>query len=402
MSNDNIMIVPVNRVELLATFSAEDALKPLVQAVRDKVDSEVIDVTTPKGRKAAGSLAYKVSRCKTEVDNIGKSAVADIKAEVKKVDVNRKFARDALDIIRDEIRAPLEEWEAIEEARVDGIRLAMDLLRDWGSIQRGDVLKNMVELDHDLKTLSSVDIGESYAEFRSDAAVLHTTGIERLVARIEAETMRIAQEEELTRLRAAELKRLADAEEAKAVALAAEKQAEFERQQAIAAEKAKLAAEEKAAADAVIAKQAADEAIKQAVIDKALAEQATAAAEKKAAADALVAARRATDLAEQARVDRADAERLAVSVAKAAAKREADAIKQAAGIAAAAERQRLEDAATALVEAERKRESNKRHVGKVRREARKGLVDNGVSEATAELVVKLVTAGMVPHVTISY
>ena len=69
----------------------------------------------PSGRDEIKSLAYKIARSKTTLDNIGKEHVAEIKAKAKAIDNLRAEMRDDLDALKHEIRAPLDEWEAEQE-----------------------------------------------------------------------------------------------------------------------------------------------------------------------------------------------------------------------------------------------------------------------------------------------
>jgi hypothetical protein len=62
-------------------------------------------------------MAYSVARTKTYIDSIGKELVSHYKEAPKKIDSVRKFARDSLDYLRDEVRKPLDEWEN-EQARL--------------------------------------------------------------------------------------------------------------------------------------------------------------------------------------------------------------------------------------------------------------------------------------------
>ena len=52
------------------------------------------DVTTKKGRDAIASIAHKVARSKTALDNIGKELVAELKDVPKKIDAERKRIAD--------------------------------------------------------------------------------------------------------------------------------------------------------------------------------------------------------------------------------------------------------------------------------------------------------------------
>lgn len=92
---------------------AGDGLDPLLARIEEEARAlSTTDVTTAKGREAIASVAYKVARSKTYLDNLGKDYVADLKAQASQVDERRRYLRTKLDGLRDEIRHPLNEWEA--------------------------------------------------------------------------------------------------------------------------------------------------------------------------------------------------------------------------------------------------------------------------------------------------
>ena len=59
-----------------------------VEAIVSKLETEVrsikTDISTDAGRKEIASIAYKVARSKTALDDMGKNLVADIKAQAGK------------------------------------------------------------------------------------------------------------------------------------------------------------------------------------------------------------------------------------------------------------------------------------------------------------------------------
>ena len=137
-----VALIPTKETAL-AVFSAPNGLEPFLKAIRDELDSFVPNMSTTKGRSEIASMAHKVARSKTALDNVGKELVAELKDIPKKVDAERKRMRDLLDGWRDEVRAPLTEWEQAEERRVANHR---------GLIQ---CIDNMVL---DSQQLSAIDI----------------------------------------------------------------------------------------------------------------------------------------------------------------------------------------------------------------------------------------------------
>lgn len=118
MSDKDTMLVPLDEAEVSTALSAKESLDALLARIREATTTLVPDVETSEGRKAIGSLAYKVARSKTAIDDVGKDLVAGWKRQAASVDAMRKHARDTLDALKDEVRKPLTEWEE-EQARIE-------------------------------------------------------------------------------------------------------------------------------------------------------------------------------------------------------------------------------------------------------------------------------------------
>jgi colicin import membrane protein len=106
-----------NTTDALVVFGGDNVSKILAD-LEGEVRSVVPDLSTAKGRKEIASLAYKVSQSKTALDGLGKNLVADWKEKAKAVDSERKEIRDRLDALRDDIKAPLVEWQRVEDEKV--------------------------------------------------------------------------------------------------------------------------------------------------------------------------------------------------------------------------------------------------------------------------------------------
>ena len=107
----------LNEKTKIALLTDEKAFEDLLDKIRTEVRAHVPDLTTDKGRKAIASLAHKVTKTKTALDEAGKSLTEDLRKQVKTVDDSRRKIRENLDELRDEARKPLTDWEEAEEAR---------------------------------------------------------------------------------------------------------------------------------------------------------------------------------------------------------------------------------------------------------------------------------------------
>lgn len=114
MSDALIPLESVNAVEVFTGGGLDD----LLARIRTEAVTLVPNVKTVAGRKEIASVAYKVSRSKTAIDDAGKALVADLKKQTGDIDSARKKARDTLDALRDEVRKPLTDWEE-EQARIE-------------------------------------------------------------------------------------------------------------------------------------------------------------------------------------------------------------------------------------------------------------------------------------------
>ncbi|EPG5927155.1 hypothetical protein L4P45_005864 [Pseudomonas aeruginosa] len=108
MSAENQLVEVPAKETALQVYSAANGLDPFLAKIREEIDGFVPDVTTRKGREAIASIAYKVARSKTALDNVGKELVAELKEVPKKIDAERKRMRDLLD-----------SWQADEQARIE-------------------------------------------------------------------------------------------------------------------------------------------------------------------------------------------------------------------------------------------------------------------------------------------
>ena len=113
----------------LSVFNCDNT-QTIIDKIRAEATAEIFDINTAKGRKGVASMAHKVAKSKVALDNLGKELVLEWKVKAKAVDAERKKLRDELDVIKEEVRAPLTAWEeatakaAAEKAAIE--KLAAD------------------------------------------------------------------------------------------------------------------------------------------------------------------------------------------------------------------------------------------------------------------------------------
>ncbi|HBZ2223475.1 TPA: hypothetical protein N3Z59_002237 [Klebsiella pneumoniae] len=176
-------LVVIEKKNAMAVFTNNDQLDPLIEAIEKEARSLVPDVTTKKGRDAIASMAHKVARSKTYIDNAGKDLVAELKALPKQIDESRRVVRERLDALKDEVRRPLTEWEA-EQERIKAEE-AMNALHAEALAMNEDFDRRLaarIESDHEMALLMNDAFDREQAEKKA-----------------EAERQRIAREEEIKR-----------------------------------------------------------------------------------------------------------------------------------------------------------------------------------------------------------
>ncbi|CAM7742335.1 hypothetical protein [Klebsiella pneumoniae] len=176
-------LVVIEKKNAMAVFTNNDQLDPLIEAIEKEARSLVPDVTTKKGRDAIASMAHKVARSKTYIDNAGKDLVAELKALPKQIDESRRVVRERLDALKDEVRRPLTEWEA-EQERIKAEE-AMNALHVEALAMNEEFNRQLaarIESDHEMALLMNDAFDREQAEKKA-----------------EAERQRIAREEEIKR-----------------------------------------------------------------------------------------------------------------------------------------------------------------------------------------------------------
>lgn len=101
-------------------------LGEFAEKARAAVINEVPDLSTLKGRKRVASLAAEVARSKTAVSDCGVTYLRLLKEQPKVIEAELKLFREAMDALRDEVRAPLNAWQAEQDAIADKLQAAID------------------------------------------------------------------------------------------------------------------------------------------------------------------------------------------------------------------------------------------------------------------------------------
>lgn len=236
-------LVVIEKKNAMAVFTNNDQLDPLIELIEKEARSLVPDVTTKKGRDAIASMAHKVARSKTYIDNAGKDLVAELKALPKQIDESRRVVRERLDALKDEVRRPLTEWEA-EQERIKAEE-AMNALHAEALVMNENIdLQRAIqyEADHEMALLMNKDFDREQAEKKAEAERQRIAREEEIKRQVEEKAKREAAEQaqrEIDAAAAREREAILAKERAEREQREAAERAEREKQAAVEAERRK-------------------------------------------------------------------------------------------------------------------------------------------------------------------
>lgn len=343
------------RESALAVYSTAGGLDPLIEQIREKVAGVVYDMTTAKGRDECRSDAAKVGRSKQAIERLGKEVSAEQKEVPKKIDAERRRAFDELEALQAQVRQPLTEWEAKEEARIATHKANVA----WFDAQVERCAgQNSAAISKAISDVQAVKIGYPWQEFETEALRRKSAALEDLATALAEAEKREAEQAELARLR----------EEAEARRIQDEKDR--------------------------IAREAAERATREA--------EAKAQAERDAAAKREADAKAAAEKAEHDRLEAIERQKQAEARAEAEKLAAEQRAKDAAEAARLAEVKRQADEAARIEAEQRKREADRAHRAKIMGAAKEAIMIEGIDEEQARAVVLAIVRGEVPHVTINF
>jgi colicin import membrane protein len=290
----------------------------IFERIKTEINAFTPDVSTDKGRKAIASMAHKIARTKTGLDDTAAKLVEDQKKVIDAVNVERRHMRSYLDDLKEQVRKPLTDWEQAEVARQKAIDDGFAVIEASSKVLVGATIES---LRGKIEILRTMEIpAEVYREVAVDALARRDEAIANLethIARMEKEQ---EEREELARLRAEAERHAAEERER------ARKEAEAriaEERKAVEAEQARIAAEQAQARAEAEAQRRIEQAEREAAERVAAAERAQKEAEERAARAAKEAEERAVRAAEEVKAAAAENERKRVAEQQEKAAKEA-------------------------------------------------------------------------------
>lgn len=354
-TTDLVVMKPLT-AEMVYVPGGVDAI---LKKIADEVRAHKADISTEAGRAAIASLAYKVARSKTALDDMGQDLVRDWKAKAAVVDAERRKIRAGLDALKEEVRKPLTDWENADKQRIQAHEQAL------------------VDLESLLVFTALEPTAAEVAERKTTFANRPLRNWEEFTTRAQDMTARVG--EYLERLHKHATKREAEAAELARLRAEAEERARKERDERIAAEAAERARLE---AEAKARREAEQAALKAKQEQERLQREKD--AERERAERAEIAAKEAAEKAERDRIAAAEQ-----------AERDREA-------AVEAERKRVAEAEARDKAAAADREANKKHRAKINNEILASFVQAGLEETAAKTIIGLIASGSCPHVKILY
>ena len=352
-SNSISVLVDANPTLVLID---ERKFEDFYEHVKAEASSMKVDLTTEKGRKAIASMAHKIARTKTAIDDAGKKLNEEARSKINAVDEARRKIRDRFDTLKEEVRRPLTEWEQQEAERIGKVERFFARMTELARVTLDDTAADVKDR---FESLSLVNPDQALFLERHDEAI---QAHDRTLSTLRDAYQRLEREE----AERAELERLRREQAEREAAEAERKAAEARRQHEEEAAKREEEERQQAAARA----KAEQERIEREAREKAE-------AEAKARVEA---AERAAREAEAEAARKIEAERRAREEEK-------------------AEHERV---AAATRAAEQARQADREHRAKIMGEAKAAFIELGLDEAKAKEVVLAVAAGNIPHIHIKF
>lgn len=338
-----------------------------VAQVRAEVIGEVPDLATDKGRKRVASLAAKVARSKTAVDGFGRAYLKRLKEMPKAIEAELREFTTSMDALRDEVRKPLNDWEAEQAAKAAAQQAIIDQIVERYTVT---IEETAEQIRGRLAALEAEPIPEAIGDRLEEAELKVKHGITVLTETLSKVEKYEAEQAELERLR----KEAAERAEQDRIAEAQRQAVEQERQRVAQEQQVQRDAEAQRLAQAEQQAREAEQRAQQA-------EQDRIATEQRAEQERLDGERRATEAAEQARLE---------------------------------EQQRQQEEAAELERQAQARAANRAHKGAINKAALEalmlvttepdGIVTLGevMSDEALKQIITAIIRGQIPNVTINY
>ena len=205
--------IKIEQQALAVAFSTDGGINSIIEQITTQAHEKArnLDAETPKGRKELASIAYSVSKTKTWLDEQGKNLVSEAKSKIKVVDNERKAVRDQLDLLRDEIRKPVTDFEDAERKLIENAKQIKNLCEslktptdEFGNLLSSAQIKTRLDSVNEI----IIDDNQYQAELK-DIVELTQLWLKNLLHSVDEQEK---QAEEIKRIQAEEAAKAAEAE----------------------------------------------------------------------------------------------------------------------------------------------------------------------------------------------
>jgi len=238
-ATEETAVATIDQVTILTPeiYNKDGGIAKICAMIELEVAGFEPDLSTDTGRKEIASMAYKVAQSKTHLVKLGKELTKGWRESTKAVNAQIKETEDRLNIVRDDIRKPLTDWEQAEEKRIERVSIQLATIHAIGVIDFDSTFEDMEKL---LENANSIVIDSEVMKHQtSEAEDMLSEAKSRIQVAMIKKKQEIAQQEELEQLRAdkaeseRKLKEIEDAEakrlQDEADKIEADKQAEIDK-----------------------------------------------------------------------------------------------------------------------------------------------------------------------------
>jgi colicin import membrane protein len=183
----------------------EKARATLYEAIDKEIAAFVPDLSTDAGRRAVRSLAFKITRTKTAVDDARRAMTEEWRRKTGEVNVTGKLVTDKLDALATKVRQPLTEWEEAEKKRV---ALCESIIASLNALAVVALDATAAEVEERIASVTATDVEEETFRDAFDLAnKAKTRTLELLGLALERLEREEKEREELEELRRADAER---------------------------------------------------------------------------------------------------------------------------------------------------------------------------------------------------
>lgn len=202
---ESTSLVVIQPTDVRAFFVENKNLDSILAEIETLATNFEPDVSTTKGRKLIGSQAYAVARTKTFIDGLGKELVDAEKEIPKRIDATRKKVRDFCDELQARVRKPLTDYENAEKARVAALDQRLAAIQELGA--KATTESPSAEIQLWIAELDAIAIDDTWDEYQDRAAVAKEAAKVKLTSALQNRLTWEAQQAEIERLKAEQVKR---------------------------------------------------------------------------------------------------------------------------------------------------------------------------------------------------